>query len=841
MLSPKIVASCFLDSATRHAPPSEQSSARRGVLLQSPRGRRGYPIRHPIPAPALASRMGDSLFGPGNQDLLNAIQRLDASSQDRHAILADRMDNLEKSIRKLSEGHGLSASNGGSAARPISALEQISSHTGAQARSVSEVIKHLEASEARHTLSLEKNRSHAKLEKLGSSWERIYATICCFTFFVPSIHPDGMFRFGWDVISACILVLTSLLVPLRLGFASWFQAHEATWLGVECLMDASFLLNIVIALASPFYEHGRSLLVNDRIVIARNYLTSPRLLLDMCMCFPASLCVAFNESYGGLRLIKVCSLVQIKMVFGSLERSKLGARVTSRISPTGILFIELLLMLGFMWHWVSCTWAFLIKSEGGIGSSVLYGDGSDVIYSVAFHWTVSVFQGLGAPMLAQTSSQSLLECAVVVGGSWFLAYLFGAVANAVAIANERPRERQRKLNTVKEFVRLKRVPPFVRARILDFFEHKVSTFDRDEEGALMGTLPSTLQIELAVVVNQPFLKKVNLFKQFEPAATALISLLMVPRFCLPDDNIILEGEYNSSLFMIRSGELGVYVKIEAATSAADMSIAFAGTQAASENSFTKPVRHLVSKTLRTVVSKASGRSDSSSHQIATRPSPAKRPISSTPQPIGSFTGTCASPRKRPTASAPSPQRIGSFTGGVTILSARTPTKRQGASRRGGPLSRQGTSPLSRRGSGARRPSTDDLESERIRMTEMQARSELDVVDLGTVVAKLGEGDAFGEQSFVNNVKSNATVRTLAYTDLLTLSKSDLTYASQVFPGVKSALDKYLEERKTKYDQDKEKLASKLDPRQRRTSMRRPSISKSVGAAKKIMRRNSFTA
>jgi hypothetical protein len=68
-----------------------------------------------------------------------------------------------------------------------------------------------------------------------------------------------------------------------------------------------------------------------------------------------------------------------------------------------------------------------------------------------------------------------------------------------------------------------------------------------------------LRVELAIVTNRPFIIKVEMFRLADAGAVALLALLMAHQTHTPDENILFEGELNTSLFFVRSGDLRVFV------------------------------------------------------------------------------------------------------------------------------------------------------------------------------------------------------------------------------------------------------------------------------------------
>jgi len=80
--------------------------------------------------------------------------------------------------------------------------------------------------------------------------------------------------------------------------------------------------------------------------------------------------------------------------------------------------------------------------------------------------------------------------------------------------------------------------------------------------------------------------------------------------------------------------------------------------------------------------------------------------------------------------------------------------------------------------------------------------EFDLSELGVEVARITEGMAFGEQSFLagGGTPSMATVRTISYCQLLTLAPEDLTVVMGMYPSVSKVLEQYREEKLAEYEE-----------------------------------------
>jgi hypothetical protein len=93
---------------------------------------------------------------------------------------------------------------------------------------------------------------------------------------------------------------------------------------------------------------------------------------------------------------------------------------------------------------------------------------------------------------------------------------------------------------------------------------------------------------------------------------------------------------------------------------------------------------------------------------------------------------------------------------------------------------------------------------------IKERSISDIAALGTPVGRLTDGDAFGEQSFITKTPAMATVRTVEYCELVSLTRADLECVSEAYPRLRSEVDAFVEGRKARYSEHNRKIVKNLD-------------------------------
>ena len=497
--------------------------------------------------------------------VLDAIEQLAMQQGAEFQAIADRLKVLESQDRRVSNDEKAAPTHAAKeddvrGFRAISALDHTDKGVADRRNFMDTLLLQLHHSEQQHAAKGNKRALPPSVDRMLDRQLRK----------LPSIHPDGIRRFRWLCFKLAVLLLGSVYPSLRLGFAHQFAEHDLLWTLLELAIDLVLMVDIGLSFVTAFYAEGRTSLEAEQRKVAHHYLTT-NFIFDLVAAFPFCIIIyALGDDAAWLRLTRVLRVAHFYRATGRFHSHKLGQRYVRSFSSEMVVLIELLLVVALVWHWVGCIWAFNITTEGGLKfdpyeqdthDTAIADDGTELPgYVPAIHWAITVTTGLGAPFRAQSNRQALMEAGTVVVGVAAESLIFGAVSSVVDDIDREGKKRQQKLDTVKQYVRAKRVPLFVRERVVDFYEHDLAKMRPQEEAQLLKELPNSLRIDLAVVINQPLLRKFKMFREVDPGAIGLLALLMVQRPHMPDENVIVEGENNSSLYIVQSGELRVYVK-----------------------------------------------------------------------------------------------------------------------------------------------------------------------------------------------------------------------------------------------------------------------------------------
>ena len=90
-------------------------------------------------------------------------------------------------------------------------------------------------------------------------------------------------------------------------------------------------------------------------------------------------------------------------------------------------------------------------------------------------------------------------------------------------------------------------------------------------------------------------------------------------------------------------------------------------------------------------------------------------------------------------------------------------------------------------------------------------------EIGSLVGTLPVGSSFGEQSFLTNSRSKATIRTVDYTELMSLHRDHLETIFDTNERLRELVMEFLDDQKRKYSAINEKAAGQDDKLRRKGS------------------------
>ncbi|ESO00928.1 hypothetical protein HELRODRAFT_192482 [Helobdella robusta] len=113
-----------------------------------------------------------------------------------------------------------------------------------------------------------------------------------------------------------------------------------------------------------------------------------------------------------------------------------------------------------------------------------------------------------------------------------------------------------KLDSVKTYMNLRRVPLRLQDRVIRWFDYLWLSKKSSDEDKTLGLLPNKLKAEIALHVHLDTLKRVEIFQNTEAGFLCDLVLKLKPVLFSPGDYICRKGSYFGEISILNMGHTG---------------------------------------------------------------------------------------------------------------------------------------------------------------------------------------------------------------------------------------------------------------------------------------------
>ncbi|XP_063853894.1 cyclic nucleotide-gated cation channel alpha-3-like isoform X2 [Scylla paramamosain] len=426
-----------------------------------------------------------------------------------------------------------------------------------------------------------KLRSHFKLEKWESSTSSSDRRPGCRWTFV--FDPAGRLCYYWSLIVSLAFLYNLWVMVYRFGFQEITWDTILVWFALDYFADLIYVIDILFHFRTGYLEDG--VLQTDFRKLRQHYMNSTTFYVD-CLCLlPLDI---LYLSIGFKSILRCFRLVKIYKFWHFLDRTE---RHTN--SPNLFRSVSLIHYLFVIFHWNACIFHIIARHDGFTYRPHFLNhsnetDGVVLEYLRVFYWcTLSLTTIGGSPihdstakdaragihaaatnysgtqdtptevLNARTKTDYLYHIAQLMFGLLLFATVLGHIANIVTNVSAARKEFQAKLDGVKTYMRMRRVPAHLQAKVIKWFDYLWLTQKCSDEEKAVSCLPDKLKAEMAIHVHLDTLKRVEIFQNTEAGFLCELVLHLRPVLFSPGDYICRKGEVGKEMYIVNRGRLQV--------------------------------------------------------------------------------------------------------------------------------------------------------------------------------------------------------------------------------------------------------------------------------------------
>ncbi|XP_060758409.1 potassium voltage-gated channel subfamily H member 4a [Neoarius graeffei] len=382
----------------------------------------------------------------------------------------------------------------------------------------------------------------------------------------------------WDWLILLATFYVAVTVPYNVCFSapddsnhedpecdSSYRSTIVSDIAVEMLFILDIILNFRTTYVGPAGQ-----VVYDARSICLHY-SATWFILDLIAALPFDLLYAFN--------ISVTSLVHLLKTVRLLRLLRLLQKVDRYSQYSAVVLTLLMSVFALLAHWLACVWYVIGRKELTSNDPVTWdigwlqelgkrletpytngtvgGPSMRSAYIASLYFTLSSLTSVGfGNVCANTDAEKIFSICTMLIGALMHAVVFGNVTAIIQRMYSRRSLYHTRMNDLKDFIRVHRLPQHLKQRMLEYFQTTWSVTNGINANELLHDFPDELRADIAMHLNKDILQ-LPLFSSASRGCLRSLSLHIKTSFCAPGEYLIRHGDALHAHHFVCSGSLEV--------------------------------------------------------------------------------------------------------------------------------------------------------------------------------------------------------------------------------------------------------------------------------------------
>ncbi|XP_070167698.1 cyclic nucleotide-gated channel alpha-3-like isoform X5 [Polyergus mexicanus] len=363
--------------------------------------------------------------------------------------------------------------------------------------------------------------------------------------------PAGRLCYYWSMVVSLAFLYNFWVIIYRFAFQEINGETRWVWFCLDYFSDFLYVLDIIFHIRTGYLEDG--VLQTDATKLRNHYTNSTTFYIDILCLLPLDflyLSIGFNSMLRSFRLVKIYRF------WAFMDRTERHTNYPNLFRSTSLIHYLLVIF-----HWNGCLYHIIYKNNGFGSKNWVFNDSetADVVkqYLQSYYWCTLALTTIGDLPRPRSKGEYLFVIGQLFFGLLLFATVLGHVANIVTSVSAARKEFQAKLDGVKTYMRMRRVPNHLQVKVIKWFDYLWLTQKCSDEEKAVSCLPDKLKAEIAINVHLDTLRRVEIFQNTEAGFLCELVLRLRPVLFSPGDYICRKGEVGKEMYIVNRGRLQV--------------------------------------------------------------------------------------------------------------------------------------------------------------------------------------------------------------------------------------------------------------------------------------------
>lgn len=368
------------------------------------------------------------------------------------------------------------------------------------------------------------------------------------------IKQDNIYRRYFDAILISLTLFAAIEVPLHLSV----KYPNPDWLKwIHLTYPIIFSIDIILSFFTSIIVDGKE--VTDKRFIAKRYLRS-WFIVDLISATPLDFIFTggwISELNNIARALRLFSprYIHILLLLPSLRPHHIlpflkEPHKKDRSNPGVLRLIFTVFIVLVIAHWVACGWLALGKIDDKLDLTTNY--------IRALYWCITTITTIGYGDITPTTNwQTIYTMFVQLTGAGMYGYIIGNLASMLANSDIARAQFRAKMEKIQTFMHYREVPDGLQDEIRQYYDYLWNARRGFDESEVIGELPSSIKLQVALHLNKDIIEKVPMFKGAPADLIRQIVLNLKPALYTPGDYIFRKGEVGDQMYFISRGKVEI--------------------------------------------------------------------------------------------------------------------------------------------------------------------------------------------------------------------------------------------------------------------------------------------